>query len=163
MSSITHAPADYRCPFCALLRGEDLGPLDSTPDDIVFRRDGVAVFVASTWWPNNPGHVLVIPERHIEHLYAMPPDLGGPMQEATRLAALAMKLAYGCDGITTRQSNEPAGNQSVWHFHTHVYPRYDDDQIFRTSGLPTTAAERAPYAERLRTALVDITRATTEE
>ncbi|HWK80254.1 MAG TPA: HIT family protein [Thermomicrobiales bacterium] len=153
MTVVSHAPADYVCPFCAIVQGSDLGPLGTTQDDIVYRGDGVVVFVASTWWPNNPGHVLVIPEAHYENLYDIPSSLGTPMLEATRLAAIAMKIAYGCDGITTRQSNEPAGNQDVWHLHTHVYPRYDDDQIFRTSGRPTTADERVPYAAKMRAAI----------
>jgi histidine triad (HIT) family protein len=152
-SPVSHAPADYACPFCSVMRGDNRGPLGTVQDDIVYRRDGVAVFVASKWWPNNPGHVLVVPEDHIESIYTMPSRLGGPMQEATRLAALAMKVAYECDGITTRQSNEPAGNQDVWHLHTHVYPRYDGDQLFRTSGTQTTAEQRASYAERLRAAI----------
>lgn len=155
---VSHAPAGYVCPFCDVMNGANRGPMGTVQDDIVFRRDGVAVFVASKWWPNNLGHVLVIPEAHIENIYAMPASLGGPMQEATRFAALAMKLAYGCDGITTRQSNEPAGNQDVWHLHMHVYPRYDGDQLFRTTGVQTTAEQRAPYAAKLRAAFAELIR-----
>jgi histidine triad (HIT) family protein len=153
MTDISHAPAGYDCPFCAVMAGAGRGPRGTVQDDIVLRRDGVAVFIASIWWPNNPGHVLVIPEGHYESLYDIPNALGTPLLAATKLAAFAMKAAYGCDGITTRQSNEPAGNQSVWHYHVHVYPRYDGDQIFRTSGRQTTAAERAPYAASLRAAI----------
>lgn len=153
MKPVTHAPADYDCPFCAVNRGGDPGPFGTTQDDIVYRKDGVIAFVAATWWPNNPGHVLVIPEAHYEHLYDIPSALGTPLLATAKLVALAMKAAYACDGITTRQSNEPAGNQSVWHYHSHVYPRYDEDMIFLTSGRPTTAEERAPYAAKLRAAI----------
>ena len=135
------------------MRGGNRGPLGTTQGDIVYRGDGVAAFIATRWWPNNPGHILVIPEAHYEHLYDIPAALGMPLLAATKLVALAMKAAYACDGITTRQSNEPAGNQSVWHYHVHVYPRYDDDTIFRTSGRQTTADERAPYAARVRAAI----------
>jgi hypothetical protein len=41
--------------------------------------------------------------------------------------ALAMKEAYKCDGITTQQNNEPAGDQHAFHFHFHIFPRYKDD------------------------------------
>ena len=153
LRSLSHAPAGYDCPFCDVMRGANRGPNGTVQEDIVFRGDGVAVFVASKWWPNNPGHVLVIPEAHYEHLYDIPSALGTPMLVAKKLAAVAMKAAYGCDGITTRQSNEPAGNQDVWHLHTHVYPRYDGDELWRTSGRQTTAAERAPYAAKLRAAI----------
>ncbi|MDN3240096.1 HIT family protein [Glycomyces tritici] len=59
---------------------------------------------------------------------------------------------YGCDGVSTRQHNEPAGNQDVWHLHVHVFPRYEGDRLYATKALPGWAApeERQVYAERLR-------------
>jgi diadenosine tetraphosphate (Ap4A) HIT family hydrolase len=42
---------------------------------------------------------------------------------------IAMRHTYGCDGISTRQHNEPAGYQDVWHFHLHVFPRYHGDVL----------------------------------
>jgi histidine triad (HIT) family protein len=148
-----HAPEGYRCPFCRLLAGEDLGPGGSNPDDIVFRNDQVAIIVSSKWWRNTKGHVLVIPVAHHENIYDLPPELGTAIQRAARDAALAMKRAYGCDGISTRQHNEPDGNQSVWHYHLHVYPRYKRDFLNLTWGRKNTAEERKPYADKLRAAL----------
>jgi hypothetical protein len=40
-----------------------------------------------------------------------------------------MRDAFGCEGISTRQHNGPAGNQDVWHFHLHVFPRYPNDGL----------------------------------
>ena len=72
--------------------------------------------------------------------------------EAAQAAALAMKQAYGCHGVSTRQHNEPAGNQEVWHYHLHVFPRYAGDDLYLRSNEKryTTPAERASYAEKLR-------------
>ncbi len=66
-----------------------------------------------------------------------------------------MKAAYGCDGVSTRQHNEPAGNQDVWHFHLHVFPRYVDDQLYLRSAerTPTSPPQRLPYAVKLKRAL----------
>jgi histidine triad (HIT) family protein len=61
-----------------------------------------------------------------------------------------MKAAYGCDGTSTRQHNEPAGNQDVWHYHMHVFPRYAGDRLYLTQRAPMAAEERASYAGRLR-------------
>jgi histidine triad (HIT) family protein len=77
------------------------------------------------------------------------------------LIARAMKLAFGCDGLMIMQSNEPAGNQTVWHYHLHVIPRFRDDQYLRRLGqlgqsyqlMP--ADERAAYAGRLRPHIAD--------
>jgi histidine triad (HIT) family protein len=152
----THAPEGYRCPFCRLFAGEDLGPNGSTPNDILYRDDRVAAIMATKWWRNTRGHVLVVPVAHFENIYDLPPAFGHDIQRVARDVALAMKRAYGCEGISTRQHNEPAGMQSVWHFHLHVYPRYRRDLLNLTWGRGTTAAQRKPYADRLRAALHDL-------
>ena len=77
---------------------------------------------------------LVIPIEHHENLYDLPIDLGSALQRAIRDTALAMKAAFGCDGVSTRQHNEPAGNQDVWHYHVHVFPRFHDDDLYRGCG-----------------------------
>ena len=59
---------------------------------------------------------------------------------------------YDCAGTSTRQHNEPAGYQDAWHYHVHVFPRYPGDNLYNTRHLesPATAAQRAPYIQRLR-------------
>jgi histidine triad (HIT) family protein len=51
------------------------------------------------------------------------------------------------------QHNEPHGNQHVWHFHTHVFPRYENDDIYRSRTRETTQEERLHYARLLRDAI----------
>lgn len=151
---ISHAPIDYDCPFCRIATGGR--SRNTTKDDVVFRDDLVTAFLASKNWPNNRGHVLVIPNEHFENVYDLPPELGTPLQAAIKRIAMAMKVAYGCHGISTRQHNEPDGNQDVWHYHIHVYPRYKRDMLYLTRGRPTAPEDRKPYAEKLRAALSDI-------
>ena len=148
-----HAPAGYDCPFCNVARGTFGAPgLLTREADLVLRTDQAAAFVASHWWANNPGHVLVIPAAHVENLYDMPKSLAGEVHEVVRRVAVAMKSAYGCPGTSTRQHNEPAGGQDVWHFHVHVFPRYPDDRLYLNDASKriTTPSERAPFAQRLR-------------
>jgi histidine triad (HIT) family protein len=66
--------------------------------------------------------------------------------------AIAIRSTYGCDGTSTRQHNEPAGYQDVWHYHVHVFPRYHDDLLYRTQATPiwVDADRRRPYADRIR-------------
>jgi histidine triad (HIT) family protein len=66
--------------------------------------------------------------------------------------ALAFKAVYDCDGVSTRQHNEPGGTQDVWHYHVHVFPRYTGDSLYLTQNQRrfVTPEERRPYAERLR-------------
>ncbi len=143
-----HAPEDYRCPFCAILAGDDAVPTKQS--DIVYRDASVTAFLPLHWWPNNPGHVVVVPNRHIENFYDMPPDVLLAVQQAAQQIAIAFKCVYQCEGTSTRQHNEPAGNQDVWHYHLHVFPRYPGDELYGSRPRLTTAEERRPYAARLR-------------
>jgi histidine triad (HIT) family protein len=150
-----HAPADYRCPFCLLAQGTDNENVLSRQEDIVLRDESILAFVSSHWWERNPGHVQVIPRAHYENIYDLPAELGARIFDASKRIAVAMKLAYGCDGVSTRQHNEPAGCQEVWHYHVHVFPRYEHDDLYRNheSRRLTTPAERLIYAEKLRVEL----------
>ena len=97
-------------------------------------------------------HVLVAANRHVENVYGVEDDELGDVYRAAKAIALAIRETYGCDGTSMRQHNVPAGNQDVWHFHVHVFPRYEDDDLYLNLLRVrwTTKDERAPYAERLR-------------
>lgn len=57
---------------------------------------------------------------------------------------------YKCDGVSSRQHNEPCGNQDVWHYHLHVFPRYKDDNLYLTNRELSKPEERIEYADRLK-------------
>jgi len=69
-----------------------------------------------------------------------------------------MRVSYSCDGISTRQHNEPFGNQDVWHYHVHVFPRYENDNLYACRPQVEFASieERISYTDKLRTALDDL-------
>jgi histidine triad (HIT) family protein len=150
---ISHEPAGYSCPFCRLQRDEFNER--NQPTDVIAVTDRAYARISPKWWPANPGAALVIPRSHTENLYTISPDDGHAVWDLTQQVAVAMREAYGCKGISTRQHNEPAGNQDVWHLHVHVFPRYTDDRLYqrhddtRWIGVP----ERADFAQRLRSVL----------
>ncbi len=145
-----HAPEGYICPFCQI--AADLAGPITQPSDVVYRTQRVTAFIASHWFPNNPGHVLVIPNRHYENLYDLPVREAGYIHSAAKKIALALKAAYGCAGISTRQHNEPAGYQEVWHYHLHVFPRWPADDLYLTyrNWRATTVEERKTFADKLK-------------
>jgi histidine triad (HIT) family protein len=145
-----HAPPNYTCPFCLLLSGIKNEQVYSVDSDIFYRGKKVSAFISSHQWPNNLGHALVIPNRHFENLYDLPDPLGAEIHRVSRQIALAMKSIYGCDGISTRQHNEPDGNQDVWHYHLHVFPRYEGDDLYTSQYAEMPIPERALYARKLK-------------
>ncbi len=141
----------HECPFCIIAerRGNHL----TRAEDIFYQDAYVTAFINATRWPNNPGNAIIIPNAHIENIYTLPLRYAVAIQDLAQAVALAMKVAYGCDGISTRQHNEPAGNQDVWHYHLHVFPRYVGDRLYLTQRQPADPAARAHYAGLLRAQL----------
>jgi len=148
-----HAPHAYECPFCRLVRGVETER--NRCSDVVWADERTTAFVSPKWWRDNPGHAIVIPNAHVENLYEIDDELLGAVYATARRVAVAMRRAYDCDGTSTRQHNEPAGNQDVWHLHVHVFARHHGDGLYtRHDDVHwATPDERAPYAERLRAAL----------
>jgi len=101
-----------------------------------------------------PGHVLVVPRRHVRDVYTLPEALAGPVLATASRVAAALKRAFGADGVTLRQNNDAAGGQEVFHFHLHVVPRFtgDADRFARPPRL-MSGSEQQQVGERLRTAL----------
>ena len=145
-----HEPEGYDCPFCRIARGRDDEERRAVHPDVVYSNAYVTAFIAANWFRNNPGHVLIVPNRHVENLYDLPDDLSIAVHSLEREIALALKKVYECDGTSSRQHNEPAGFQHVWHYHLHVFPRYPGDDLYRSEFRGTSAEERLPYAEKLR-------------
>ena len=145
-----HEPKDYDCPLCKLVSGE--GTEITNARDIVFKNDMVTAFIAGKWTISNPGHVIVIPNVHFENLYDIEKEYLHSVNDMSQTIAIALKKTYKCDGVSTRQHNEPEGNQDVWHFHLHVVPRYKNDMLYENHPNTkwTTEEERRPYVEKLK-------------
>jgi hypothetical protein len=76
---LTHAPPGNRCPFCAVARGEENPPW-TLRGDIVHRDERMTAWINRRWWANNPGAAVVVPNDHVENIYA----LVGPAPERQR-------------------------------------------------------------------------------
>ena len=97
-------------------------------------------------FPATRGHVLVIPRAHARRRargLRRRPRRGGRV--AKRLAGRAVR-GLGADGVTIMQSNGPAAWQTVFHYHVHVIPRYEDDPLvlpWTPGAAPADPAELA--------------------
>jgi len=90
--------------------------------------------------PATRGHVLVLPRAHAADLHEIgDDDLAACARAARDLAGRALER-LGADGVTIMQSNGPAAWQTVFHYHVHVIPRYEDDPLV----LPWTPAPADP-------------------
>ena len=148
-----HAPDNYICPFCLLVQGIENTHVYSVQSDIIYHDNAVTAFMGAHQWPNNHGNVIIVPNEHFENIYDLPVHYAADIHRVAKMMAIAMKAVYACDGISTRQHNEPAGNQDVWHYHVHVTPRYKDDEFYTTRREFMPVSQRALHAEKLKSHL----------
>lgn len=145
-----HKNMDEPCSFCAFASGEETE--FNKKSDIVSEDINTIAFISPKWWVNNPGHVIVIPKQHYENIYDIPDELLAAVHVKAKKIAIAFKEIYKCDGTSIRQHNEPAGSQDMWHFHVHVFPRYENDELYQRHNEKkfVSVEERKPYAEKLK-------------
>lgn len=150
-----HAPTDYFCPVCLGIKGEVSDKTLLLPQDIIYKDDICTTFINSFWFKNNPGHVIVVPNEHYENIYDLPDDLGAHIFSVAHEIAIKMREIYGCDGITLLQNNEPVGGQHAFHYHLHIFPRYEGDDLHKHMDNKQLAdpVQRLIYANKLRASL----------
>lgn len=147
-----HAAKEYVCPICVALKGVENAQTKIKQADLIYQDRYVTALVSSYLVADCPGHVIIVPNTHFENIYDLPNVYASHIHKTAKRIALAMKLAYKCDGISTWQNNEPAGDQHALHFHFHVFPRYRGDnfkqKLLKKEILPP--AQRRKYAQKLR-------------
>jgi histidine triad (HIT) family protein len=109
---------DPNCIFCKIIKKE-------IPAEIVYENDDFICFLDIG--PNNLGHSLLLPKAHYENIYSLPKDIlekfGGEIQKLS----IAIKKAVKADGINVILNNDPAAGQIIFHSHTHIIPRFNND------------------------------------
>ena len=108
------------CIFCAIAKGEG-------PATIVAEDDRTVAFMDIM--PATRGHLLVIPRAHSVDLLSVDPDDLDATVQAAKAMAQRVKDRLGADGVNLLNSCGSAAWQTVFHFHVHVIPRYDDDPL----------------------------------
>lgn len=150
LGPVKNAPPGYDCPFCGIA---DTLPSPAPESAVVLQDAKVFALVPTHHYAGIKGNCLVMPRNHYENIFAIPDNLGSDFFRAARRLANAMRNAFGCEGVSTRQHNGPAGDQDVWHYHLHVFPRYLNDGLHAGEKAPYTTEERMALATCLRAAL----------
>jgi ATP adenylyltransferase len=151
---VTGHATSTACVFCEAAAA----PADSTRESLVLVRGRVA-FVILNLYPYNNGHLMVVPNRHVDALAAATPDELTEMMRFTRDAEVALTEAYRPQGINVGINlGRPAGAGILDHVHIHLVPRWNGDTNFmsvigQTRVLPEelgdTAKRLRPIFERL--------------
>jgi histidine triad (HIT) family protein len=134
--------ADDDCIFCKIVAGE-------IPAQKIDETDQVLAFMDINPWTR--GHALVIPKEHTRNIWEAPPEALHATIDMAQKVAIRQRDNLRCAGVNLLNSTEPAAWQTVFHFHMHVIPRYEDDPL-QLPGQPLEVDqdELAKVAEELR-------------
>lgn len=105
------------CIFCKIIDGE-------IPSAKVYEDDMVYAFLDIS--QVTKGHTLVIPKTHTKNIYETPPEIAKELFARIPIIANAIKETYQPIGMNVLNNNEAAAEQSVFHLHIHLIPRYGE-------------------------------------
>jgi histidine triad (HIT) family protein len=129
------------CIFCKIVAGD-------IPSTKVHEDERTVAFMDVN--PGARGHLLVVPREHAADLHAISDeDLAAVARTARDMAAKAVDR-LGAEGVNIIQNNGRAAWQTVFHYHVHVVPRWQDDPIHLPwTPTPGDEAEIEKTAEEL--------------
>ena len=136
---------DNNCIFCKIANGE-------IPSSTIYEDDLFRVILDLS--PATKGHALILPKKHMANIFEMDEETAEKVFVLASRIAKAMKEALNCDGLNIVQNNGEIAGQTVFHFHMHIIPRYNDDGQ-QINWVPKTseAAERDMIAEQIKNVL----------
>jgi len=93
-------------------------------------------------YPVSPGHLLLIPCRHVASLFeATEEEMTGLLQEAKAM----IDEKFHPDGYNVGVNCGEAAGQTVMHLHIHLVPRYRGDMNDPRGGVRGVIPERRVY------------------
>ena len=73
--------------------------------------------------------ILLLPKEHFKDIYEIDAITAGKLFQLATVVARALKEVLHCDGLNVLQNNGLIAGQTVYHFHMHLIPRYEGDDV----------------------------------
>src|SRR5699024_8745395 len=127
------------CIFCKIGRHE-------MPAAIIYEDEQVIAFMDA--FPSTEGHALVVPKKHYPDVHTLPvPEVQATAAIAQQIAQKQMRVLEP-DGITIVQFNGAAAGQTIFHYHTHIVPRWENQDPAIHGKAQADPADLAAMAKR---------------
>jgi len=108
------------CIFCKIVNGE-------VPCHKIWEDESVLVFLDIN--PAIKGHLLVIPKAHFVNVLDVPDSILKKVIVVARKMGLLLQKKLGASGVNFVNASGKSAQQSVFHLHFHVVPRFNDDGL----------------------------------
>lgn len=123
LAYIKEAGESGGCPFCRI-------PTMGDEEGLVVAR-GRTVYAVLNLHPYNPGHLMVLPYRHVAELEDLTTPEAGELMAFTQSAVRAMKAVASPHAFNVGLNlGTVAGGSLAEHLHQHVVPRWGGDANF---------------------------------
>ena len=133
------------CIFCKIANG-------AIPSATVYEDEAFRVILDIA--PAAKGHALILPKEHYDNLWELGEEEAAKVLAIAAKVSAAQKKALGCDGVNLLQNNGVAAGQTVFHFHMHLIPRYDNDNVLIPwNTLSYEDGEAAKVCEQIKVAM----------
>lgn len=120
------------CIFCKIANGE-------IPSNTLYEDEDFRVILDIE--PATKGHALILPKKHFANLYEIDDERASKVLIVAKQMASKMQKALNCGGLNLVQNNGTLAGQTVFHFHMHLVPRYENDD----AGLDMPNKKAADY------------------
>ena len=111
---------DCNCIFCKIANGE-------IPSATLYEDEDFRVILGLN--PAAKGHSLILPKEHYANLFEIPEDLLGRAGAVAKKVSEKLFKGLHATGLNLVQNNGTSAGQTVFHFHMHLIPRYDNDGV----------------------------------
>ena len=132
------------CVFCNIVTRK-------SEAEIVFENENVLSFLDIR--PINFGHTLVIPKQHNENFLSVPPAELSQLTTTTQIIAEAVIKSLHADGFNIIVNQGVAAGQTIFHFHFHIIPRFNNDFKFKPTFKIYEDDGRKSFADKIRSEL----------
>ena len=115
---------------------------------IIFENEKVVAFLDIN--PVNYGHTLVISKTHYDNFLTIPAKELEELTKITQHLAGAVKRSLDATGFNIISNNGSSAGQSVFHFHYHIIPRFDNDFHMHPRTIEYNDSEIELYADKIK-------------
>lgn len=110
------------CIFCKIIEG-------NLPSNKIYENENVLAFAPLEKTIISKGHLLVIPKKHYVDIYEIRKEELHHIMDAVKTISEKLKEKFNADGINILHASGKVAQQSCFHFHIHLIPRYKGDRL----------------------------------